>query len=272
MKSMRRAQYVATSALKKTAKKALSIAGVDVVPASRLRSCVEELHGCLIETTFPELKPTPGRTQLLGNLLGTQVSEGMFIVSYLHKALQFPGDVCEFGVAQGATSALIGNELLHESRNLWLFDSFEGLPKPSPKDVLIDDIFNLGSMENYEGTMSCGSDQVVQRLSSVGFPAERTKIVPGFVVRDRPLEPFPEQVCFAYVDFDFYEPILTVLDLLDRKMEHGGTILVDDYGHFSAGAKTAVDEFMADHSSTCVLVTPPPYAGHFCIIERRPTA
>ena len=53
-------------------------------------------------------------------------------------------------------------------------------------------------------------------------------------------------MCFAYVDFDFYEPILTALRFLRPRMPAGGTVVVDDYGFFSAGAKTAVDEFIAE--------------------------
>jgi hypothetical protein len=35
------------------------------------------------------------------------------------------------GIAQCATSALIANEISSSKKNLWLFDSFKGLPKPT---------------------------------------------------------------------------------------------------------------------------------------------
>ena len=74
------------------------------------------------------------------------------------------GDICEFGVAQGTTSALMSNEIKGlKERNLWLFDSFEGLPMPTEKDQLKDDIFSLGSIEAYKGTMACGIDQVSRK-------------------------------------------------------------------------------------------------------------
>ncbi len=78
------------------------------------------------------------------------------MVLHLNRALGLDGDVCEFGVAQGATSALIANEIRGTEKDLWLFDSFEGLPKPTDHDILIDDIFNLGSIDRYQGTMACG--------------------------------------------------------------------------------------------------------------------
>ena len=81
------------------------------------------------------------RAKLLARLLGTPPSEAYFIVQGLAKTRLVDGDVCEFGVAQGETSALIANEIADSNKILHLFDSFEGLPRPSEKDQLRDDIF-----------------------------------------------------------------------------------------------------------------------------------
>ena len=83
--------------------------------------------------------------------IGTNLVEALFLLNELSQAMHLDGDVCEFGIAQGATSALIGNEIRNTSKALWLFDSFEGLPRPTEKDKLIDDIFSLGSIEKYQG-------------------------------------------------------------------------------------------------------------------------
>lgn len=69
----------------------------------------------------------------MAKLLGTQISEAMYILVFLHRSLELDGDVCEFGVAQGATSALLANEIRTTQKNLWLFDSFKGLPKRNGK-------------------------------------------------------------------------------------------------------------------------------------------
>ena len=63
----------------------------------------------------------------------------------------------------------------------------------------------------------------------------------------------PNKVCFAYLDFDFYEPTLAGLRFLDDKLEIGGHILVDDYGFFSSGAKTAVDEFTKENKNKYII-------------------
>lgn len=70
--------------------------------------------------------PNEIRPVLLGRLLGTPPSEAYFIVQALSKCKDVAGDVCEFGVAQGETSALIANEIaLTGNKCLHLFDSFK---------------------------------------------------------------------------------------------------------------------------------------------------
>jgi hypothetical protein len=216
-----------------------------------------------------QLPNNPKRVKLLSKLLGTNISEGLSIISCLNKALSKPGDVCEFGVAQGTTSALMANEINGlKDKNLWLFDSFEGLPMPTEKDQLKDDIFSLGSMEAYIGTMACGLDQVSARLQEISFPKTNTKVIPGFIEQTIHLKNLPEKVCFAYVDFDFYEPILIALNFLHTRMEPGSFVVVDDYDWFSTGAKTAVDEFFDQHKNAYKLTVPDKTLGHFAVLEK----
>jgi hypothetical protein len=197
------------------------------------------------------------------------VSEALYIIKHLHDGLKVSGDICEFGVAQGATSQILASEiLLLNDRRLWLFDSFEGLPAPTKEDKLIHDIFKLGSMEKYQGTMASPESEVLAKLATVNFPHQRIKMKKGWV-RDALKSPdLPAQVAFAYVDFDFYEPIKDTLEFLDRRMRPGGRIVVDDYGFFSAGAQLAVDQFVTAAKDRFTFELPLPFAGHFCILSK----
>ena len=114
---------------------------------------VEQIEGALTHIGLIHLSHRQGRQERLAHLIGTSVCEGLYICEHLNRAVAVTGDICEFGVAQGATSALLANEILDTDRSLWLYDSFEGLPAPTERDVLIDDIFNLGSIDRYQGTM-----------------------------------------------------------------------------------------------------------------------
>lgn len=227
-----------------------------------------ELEAMYQRFVLPSLCSRNGRDEDLHRLIGTSVGEGLYICDALQRSLAQPGDVCEFGVAQGATSRLLANEIRATNRTLWLYDSFEGLPKPSEKDVLIDDIFGLGSMDAYAGTMKSPIELVESKLAEIDFPASRYCIRPGWINQTLAAAPMPEQVCFAYLDFDFYEPLRLALDWLDTRMLPGTSIVVDDYGFFSQGAKLAVDEFVAARGKSWCLSLPVEAAGKFCILTR----
>lgn len=219
-----------------------------------------------------KIEPNEIRYKLLPRLLGTPPSEAYFIIQALAHCKDKLGDVCEFGVAQGETSALIANEIATTNKILHLFDSFAGLPKPSDQDRLKDDIFSLGSMDAYAGKMSCPEELVLARLNALTFPPKRYVIHKGFfedIVRSE--VQLPKAVCFAYVDFDLYEPIKLALEFLHPRMAQGTVIVVDDYDFFSTGAKTAVDEFIQEKNlnNPCYeCLIPNPRYGHFAVLTK----
>jgi len=213
------------------------------------------------------------RHELLARLLGTPPSEAYFIVEALARCASVAGDVCEFGVAQGETSALIANEIAESPKRLHLFDSFQGLPKPGEMDELKDDIFSLGSMAAYEGKMSCAEDMVLARLAAISFSEDRYTLHKGYIESEASLLiSLPKSVCFAYIDFDFYEPIKVVLNCVHQSLPIGGIMIVDDYDFFSTGVKKAVDAFCSHHNSgeqaIYDLVVPDAVLGRFAVLTR----
>jgi len=221
----------------------------------------------------PVIEPNDLRLHLLTTLLGTPPSEAYYLVQGLAWCREVEGDVCEFGVAQGETSALIANEIAGTDKTLHLFDSFQGLPAPSEKDHLLHDIFDLGNMEAYRGKMRCREGMVLERLRKISFPEHRYVIHKGFF--DRILERgenLPARVSFTYVDFDLYEPIKQVLEFLHPITPPGAIIIVDDYGFFSSGPKTAVDEFIQDKNDrekVYEYMIPDTRYGHFIVLSKK---
>jgi hypothetical protein len=261
--------------IKGTAKQVVAGLGVEVLKTrtlnaylGRYEDACSEVEALVRLGVFADLPERSGRVPLMLGLQGTGAAEAMWLLGHLNRTLELEGDVCEFGVAQGATSALLANEIRLTSKRLWLFDSFRGLPAPTRQDVLLDDIYRLGSIDKYAGQMVEDQAQVVERLRQIGFPLARARIVAGFVDETIHQPGLPEQVCFAYVDFDFYAPITTALEYLDPRVSNGGFVLVDDYGHFSAGAQSAVDEFVASRTDRWKLSLPPAFAGRFAILEK----
>lgn len=206
---------------------------------------------------------------ILSGSMYTEFGTGLYLIHYLRRSLTLEGDVCEFGVGQGMISALLANEIKNTGRNIWLFDSFEGLGKPSEKDILIVDLLKLGPAEAYRGKMSFPESMVRARLSGIRFPPDRVRIVRGFIENTISGPALPRKVCFAYVDFDFYDPVRIALSFLDGVIQPGGFIIVDDYDFFSQGAKTAVDEFFSAKKERYSLVHPEKTGEHFCILCRK---
>ena len=170
------------------------------------------------------------------------------------------------GVAQGATSALLANEIRDDqTRQLWLYDSFRGLSVPTAEDELINDMDHLGSMGAYSGTMSFPESQVRERVAATGLPADRLRVHAGFV---DPMTRVPKAVAFAYLDFDLYRPILTGLRLLHPSTRPGSVLMVDDYRFFSSGVESAVKHFLAERGDGYELLEPPVGAGSFCVLRR----
>ena len=91
--------------------------------------------------------------------------------------------MCEFGVAQGKTSKLIGYLIKNTQKKFYLYDSFEGLPKPSALDKLKDDIFDLKKIENYQGKMSHKQDEVISELNKIKFDMNNLIINKGFFLK-----------------------------------------------------------------------------------------
>ncbi|MBI9042009.1 TylF/MycF/NovP-related O-methyltransferase [Lutibacter sp.] len=271
--------------IKKIIVRVIKYFGYKLVPISSASSNFKKLDSTALNENFDnichnyenlfgekygKIPKNEKRIGILKDLLGTPPSEAYFIINSIAKTEMIDGDVCEFGVAQGITSQLIANEILNnELKKLHLFDSFEGLPKPTTNDTLKDDIFNLGSIEAYAGKMSLPIELVLNRLDNIEFPKNRYVIHKGFIeeliIAKRQ---FPKYVSFAYVDFDFYEPIKIILEYLNNVTKKGAVIMVDDYDFFSTGVKIAVDEFILENKSKYELFIPKKTFGCFAILTK----
>jgi O-methyltransferase len=234
--------------------------------AQRYRETIQYLNNSMRNdlSDLPE-KLTDRQLEILSGLIGTETVEGLYILNALKQTEHVEGDVCEYGVAQGATSTLIADTISGLGKDLYLFDSFQGLPKPTKEDELKDDIFNLGKMEAYEGTMNCHPNECIYRLQRMGLANQTIKMVSGFV--DETIQKTPEKVSFAFVDFDFYLPIKIALDCLHSRISKQGVIVVDDYDFFSTGVEKAVSEFLSDKDEYKFTVADKSH-GNFCILER----
>jgi Macrocin-O-methyltransferase (TylF) len=155
-------------------------------------------------------------------------------VLYL-EANQIPGDIVECGVAHGGSAAMMALTLGKQTRRLWLFDTFEGLPAPTEADP----DRHIASL--YTGAFRASVEEVQSSFQKLGI-AHAATIVPG-LFQDTLPQWGTRAIALLHVDGDWYESVRATLDNLYDHVSPGGIIQLDDYGHW-AGARRAVDEFM----------------------------
>jgi O-methyltransferase len=160
------------------------------------------------------------------------------------------GDIVECGVWKGGSMAAIAKTLLQlqdTSRNLYLFDTFEGMSEPSPKDV--DYSGKQAAEVLLEDTGSRCADapleQVKEVLYGTGYPRERIHFVQGKVEDTVPASA-PESIALLRLDTDWYDSTKHELVHLFPRLSKAGVIIIDDYGHWE-GSRQACDEFFTQN-------------------------
>lgn len=171
----------------------------------------------------------------------------------LYKAAEYvitkniPGCFTECGVWKGGScmlAALTAIRLGGADRDIYLYDTFTGQPRPSEHDRVA---WNNRSMQE-RGTedlasWAVSSDEVLGNLLSTGYPPEKIKLVRG-KVEDTLRHTVPREIALLRLDTDWYESTACELDILYPRLARGGVLIIDDYGHFT-GARKAVDEYFA---------------------------
>jgi len=187
------------------------------------------------------------------------------------------GDIVEVGVHKGGTSMVMAYSALHMarkhgselSRSLWLFDTFEGLPKPGSEDgnrawkrwqkIKANPTINTTArFQHGEGYVDDAGiirwnygplNLVKSNVMSTGFPQHRLKFVQG-KVEETLLVPahLPKSISVLRLDTDFFLSTKIELSVLFPRLVKGGVLIVDDYCNWS-GARRAVDLFLAQYRS-----------------------
>jgi hypothetical protein len=138
------------------------------------------------------------------------------------------------------------------SRTLHLFDTFEGMNRPTDDDRLVssgqqamDKWLQTRNGDDASTWCQASLDDVRGNLARTAYPAERIRLVQGKVEDTlRVARHVPGRIAILRLDTDWYESTRVELEVLFERVTPGGVVIFDDYGHW-AGAKKAVDEFLA---------------------------
>jgi O-methyltransferase len=161
-----------------------------------------------------------------------------------------PGSIVECGVFRGASMMAIALELrrIGESeRDLYLFDTFTGMPEPSERDI---SVHGSRAVERWR-SLRTGADastwnlasleEVRSNMLSTGYEERRLHFIRGRVEDTIPASA-PEQIALLRLDTDWYESTRHELIHLFPRLSVGGLLIIDDYGHW-AGSRAASDEY-----------------------------
>ena len=186
-----------------------------------------------------------------------------------------PGALAECGVWRGGSvlaMALTLLELGETDRELYLYDTFEGMTAPGEHDT---SDFDPPALETWRSATQRGErpwsnvldvegfdEKAVRRLLlSAGYPAERVHVFAGPVEETVPSQA-PDSLALLRLDTDWYESTRHELEHLYPRLVDGGVLIIDDYGHWR-GARRAVDEYFA--SNPPLLLSPIDYTARIAV-------
>lgn len=178
----------------------------------------------------------------------------------LYKAVHYvldagiPGDFVECGVWRGGSVMVMALALLQRGvtdRVIHLFDTFEGMPPPSDRDVslLNESAALLLATQNPQDPKSiwclASLNEVKSNVFATGYPPGLFRFVQGRVEETIP-KSIPDSIALLRLDTDWYESTRHELEHLYPHLTAGGVLIVDDYGHWR-GSREAVDEYFSVH-------------------------
>lgn len=203
---------------------------------------IEDWAWEIIQVASPLTMTSPERVYALLGAVGYIVANDV------------PGAVLECGVWKGGSMIAAATRLLQlgqDSRDLYLFDTYDGMPAPTHLDADLHGVpaeallagTSRDSAVDGEPNLWCyaGVEAVKASLESSGYPPERCHYVVGRVEDTVPGEA-PTEIALLRLDTDWYESTRHELEHLYDRLMPGGVLLIDDYGHW-LGARRATDDF-----------------------------
>jgi len=169
-----------------------------------------------------------------------------------------PGAIVECGVWRGGSMMAAALTLLRlgvTDRELYLYDTFSGMPPPSEVDttrsgVRAADLLAQEDEDSHIWAIASLPD-VSAAVLSVGYPEQQIHFVEGLVEETLPAEA-PEEIALLRLDTDWYSSTKHELEQLYPRLAPGGVLILDDYGHWQ-GARRAVDEYFGKNRITLLL-------------------
>jgi len=171
-----------------------------------------------------------------------------------------PGSIVECGVWKGGSMMAVAYTLLKlnsQDRDLYLFDTFEGMSNPTSVD---NSPGHCDARKKFEKTkidanssrwLNVSLDEVKKAIYRTGYDVQKIHFVKGKVENTLPKNA-PRNISILRLDTDWYESTRHELIHLFPLLSHGGVIIIDDY-YFWEGQRKAVDEYFSQNKIKILL-------------------
>ena len=179
----------------------------------------------------------------------------------LYKATQYivnekiPGDIVECGVWKGGSAMVSALTLLQigkADRHIYLYDTYEGMSKPTEKDVHFTGIpaqleWQKSEKSDHNDWCYASLDEVRKNILSTGYPESFVHLIKGPVEQTIPKN-IPHNISILRLDTDWYDSTFHELKYLYPLISKNGFLVIDDYGCWK-GARDAVDTYFKDQEA-----------------------
>jgi O-methyltransferase len=171
---------------------------------------------------------------------------------------KIPGDFVECGVWKGGSAMIIAETLKAlgvTDRNIYLYDTFEGMPEPDERDIKIRTGATGKSMwlgnQSSGGWCNISIEEVTENVLKTGYPKERFVFVKG-KVEDTIPKTIPNAIAILRLDTDWYASTIHEFEHLYPLLSEGGVLMIDDYGSWS-GSRDATNKYFKEHTISMYL-------------------
>jgi hypothetical protein len=176
------------------------------------------------------------------------------------------GVIVECGVDTGNFEHIWCNELMRNNvvRDIYLYDTFGGLVKPTEYDYTYKDaVYKMWESNIVSESINnwCYNplEMVKNRLNSTGYPQSNLHYVVGDVMETlKDKSTIPEKIAILRLDTDWYESSKYELEQMYDNVVTGGVIIFDDYYHWD-GQRRATDDFFSSRNLSYDFV----YVGNY---------
>ncbi len=211
------------------------------------------VHSLLAFKSLELVRVTPADTD--GYTWGTREAEDAETMIGLKRLdnLQFcvtdilrrkvPGDLIEAGVWRGGATIFMRAILQAykvQDRNVWVADSFEGLPKADPA-LNLTNSFSTGDM-------AVSLPEVQRNFARYGLLDGQVHFLKGFFKDTLPQAPIG-RLAVLRIDADLYESTMDAMNYLYPKLSVGGYIILDDYVNLPDSTR-ATDDYRKQRGIT----------------------